>query len=316
MTRTALLLSAVVLASLSGCELLGGGGGGGGSGGGSGTNGFTKGFVFVRKDDRNVYAADDADLNTVFKLTTAGGARTPTLSRDGRTVVFSRVVGADTELDVVPTRGGTVSKVLGSSAVAKNLRLPVLSPDAKSIVFTYDEGTSSAIGLVNTDGTGFVKIAGGGSTSYVGPSFSPDGATVLVAFGSTSSTLTQLERVNVTTGQAQNVVSSLGPEAMVITGRAVLSPDGTQVAFDGRLASGATRVFVMQVGSGAVTRLTDYPSDPNASDSFPSWVGSGTVAFSSDTGGNDQVYELPATTVKGSGGLSLPSAIEASYGPN
>jgi hypothetical protein len=45
-------------------------------------------------------------------------------------------------------------------------------------------------------------------------------------------------------------------------------------------------------------------------------VGSANLAFSSTTGGADQVYVLPADSVKTSGGLTLPKAIEPWDGPN
>lgn len=67
-SRSAVLVS---LFLLSGCDLFGGGGGGGGGtgGGGGATFTFTRGFTFVRKDDRNVYLADDADAQTTTTLT-------------------------------------------------------------------------------------------------------------------------------------------------------------------------------------------------------------------------------------------------------
>ena len=79
---------------------------------------------------------------------------------------------------------------------------------------------------------------------------------------------------------------------------------------------GRRRIFVIGLSSQTVTRLTDYPADPTANDSFPTWVGSTQVGFSSDTGGNDQVYELASTAMMSSGGLVLPSAIEPWFGPN
>lgn len=312
------LVMAVVAAGLLGCPLEGGGGVGGGAGGGSGGGGgasiaFTKGYVFIRKDDRNVYVADEADLQTTARLTTSGNARHPSLSKDGKKVVFARTNGAETELATVAVTGGGDSVVLASSATAKNLRNPVFSADGTKVYFAYDSGASSVLGVVNLDGTGFKAVAGG-SLSYASPSVAT-GDDVLVGAGSTGSSLLQIEKVAAATGMATNVASSLGVEAQGIVNRVVVSPDGTKAAFDGRLASGASRVFVINLTTKAVTRLTDYPADPTANDTFPAWVGNDKVAFSSDTGGNDQVYVLPASSMNTSGGLTLPSAIEPWYGP-
>ena len=309
------LLGLVVI--VSGCELAGGGGGtGGGAGGGGGsTLTFTKGYVFIRKDDRNVYVADAVDLQVTAKLTTSGGARHPSLSTDGKKVVFARTVDTDTQIAIVPTRGGTTTAVLTSSPTVKNLRNPVFSKDTTKIFFAYDVGASSALGVVDIDGLNFKSLAGGSSISYASPSLSTDGLSVLVAAGSSASQLVQLEKVDAASGMAMNVASTLGIEAQTIVNRVVLSPDGTRAAFDGRVSSGSSRIFVMNLTTKAVTKLTDYPADPNANDSFPTWVGNDKVGFSSDTGGNDQVYALPASSMNTSGGLTLPGAVEAWYGP-
>jgi TolB protein len=314
MRLTGLLLLGVMS---SGCELLAGGGGGtgGGTGGGGGTMvTFTKGYVYVRKDDRNVYLVNETDLQTTSRLTTSGGTRHPSLSSDGKRVVFARQTGSDTEIAIVPTAGGNNTIVLSSSATVKNLRNPIFSRDMTQIFFAYDVGASSALGVVNLDGTGFKSLAGG-SFSYASPSLFADGATMLAAAGSSSSSLLQLERVDAASGMATNVASTLGLEAQVIVNRVVVSPDGTRAAFDGRVSSGSSRIFVMNLSSKAVTKLTDYPADPNANDTFPTWVGNDKVGFSSDVGGNDQVYVLPATAMNTSGGLTLPSAVEPWYGP-
>lgn len=321
------LVLGLVAIGVSGCQLTGGGGVGGGGGGGAGGGGgssitFSKGYVFIRKDDRNVYIVDESDLMTPSRLTTSGGARHPSLSKDGKRVVFARTSGADTELVTVSTAGGSESTVLTSSATAKNLRNPVFASDGTKVFFTYDSGASSLLGVVNTDGTGFKSVAGG-TLSYASPSIggsasSPDAGvadSILVGAGSTGSSLLQVERVNAATGMATNVASALGVEAQAIVNRIVVSPDGTKAAFDGRLSSGSSRMFVMNLTTKAVTKLTDYPADPTANDTYPCWVGNDKVAFSSDTGGNDQVYVLPATSMNTSGGLTLPSAVEPWYGP-
>ncbi len=302
---------------LCACLPDGGGGGGGGAGGGGGTNNFAKGFTFVRKDDRNLYVSDQSDYNTVSALTTGGGVHQPSLSQDGARVVFVLQSGTASEIDVVSATGGTPSTVVSTATqpTLSNLRTPVLSPDGSKVVFAYDMGAGSALAVVNVDGSGLQTLAGG-SLSYSSPSFYPDGLSVLAATGSSASNLSQMEKVTLASGQSTNVTSTLGLEAMSVANRVVISPDGTQAAFDGRLSSGASRIFVINLSSQTVHRLTDYPADPTANDTFPCWVGTGEVGFSSDTGGNDQVYQLAATSNLGSGGLVLPSAIEPWFGPN
>jgi TolB protein len=313
----ALTLLPAVLLLLAGCPFDTGGGGGGG-GGGSGTS-FTKGFVFLKKDDRNVYVANQAgEFQDVKQLTTEGGARQPSLSRDGKAIAFVRQLGSEVQVVTVPAAGGAAGIVLTSATTAalRNPRAPVFSPDGTRLAFSYDEGGGSAIGLVNVDGTGFGRLVGGGALSYAFPVFSPDGTKVYAAAGNTSAQLTQVEVVDVATGSALSVTNTLGVEAQGIVSRLAVSPDGKRLAFDGRVGSGSNRIFVLALDTKVVTQVTDYPGDPGANDSSPSWVGADQLGFSSDSGGNDNVYILPASATKTSGGLQLAGAIEPWFGPN
>jgi TolB protein len=306
-----LVVATTAVFVLPACDFLTGGGGGGGGGG---TVDFARGMVHVRADDRNLYIADEKNYGAVGQLTQGGGAYTPALSRDGRVVVFVARTSTDSSIATIPARGGEVSLVFRSTSTVRNLRTPVFSPDGTKVVFAYDEGASSVIGMVNVDGSGFTKVAGG-TISYASPSFLPDG-TLLVAAGNPVSGFNQVERVDLSTGATQNVVSNLGNDAQQITTRIVASPDGRLAAFDARISTSSSRIFVLNLATLVVTQLTDYPGEPNAVDSSPAWVGSANIAFSSTAGQADQVYVLPADSVKTSGGLTLPKAIEPWYGPN
>jgi Tol biopolymer transport system component len=313
---------AAVLAT--GCGLAGGGGVGGGSGGGGGVGGgsgggavtFTKGWVYVKKDDRNLYAADTTDTEAPNRLITGGGIKHPSLSKDGKTVVFVRDVGSDTEIATISVAGGSTTTVFASTATVKNLRNPVFSPSGAKIAFAYDAGAQSVLGIVNADGTGFQSLTGTSSLSYSSPSFTPTGKALVAGAGSSGSQLLQIEQIDASTGASMSLTSTLGNEAQVISNRVVLSPDGLKAVFDGRVSSGVTRIFVFDLAALTISRLTDYPADPTASDSYPSWLGNDKVSYSSDTGGNDQVYSLSAGAMSSSGSLQVPSAIEAWYGPN
>lgn len=297
----------VAVASVQGCFLLGGGGGGGGTGGGTATA-FVSGYVTIRKDGRNVILTDERDVNAPVQLTTIGGAATPSFSRDGRQVVFSRKSGQDSELLVVPVSGGTPSTILRSSATQQNLRTPAFSPDGTRIAFAYDENSvSSSIGLVNVDGSNFRKLIGGSALAYASPTWFPDGSALLVSAGNAGLMQTQIERVDATSGVATSITNTLGNEALSIATRLVLSPDAKRAVFDGRVSSGVTRIFVVDLSTRMVT-MQRVPSSGAVNDSAPSWVDATTFVFSSDEGGNDQVYRqaLGASSPT----LAVPLAIE------
>jgi TolB protein len=253
----------------------------------------------------------------VSALTSTSNVHTPSLTVDGKKVVFALQSASGSEVDVVAVTGGTPSTVISTATetTLSNLREPVMSPDGTKVVFACDQGGGSALGIVNADGTGFAILAA--SQTFISPSFYPDGTAVLAAAGSSVGTLTSLQKITLATGMSQSITGSLGNEAQTVANRVVISPDGTHAAFDGRLGSGATRIFTIDLANpNNITHVTDYPADPSANDTFPSWQGNATVAFSSDTGGNDQVYTVASTASLTTGSLVLPSAIEPWFGPN
>lgn len=308
----------VALGFLGGCEPLDGGGGG--------TTGdvlFTQGFAFVR-GDRNIYVVDDdGDPNSPQRLTTAGGAYTPSISRDGTSIVFVQKVGTTTSLQTVPTTGGPVATLLSSNDPAcgacTNFRGPTFSPDGRTIVFAFDPraGAASSLARINVNGSGFTELTPGTTIAYGAPSFFPSGNTVVAPAGNNTFQFNQLAFVPAAGGSPTYV--SLGNEVLAIANRAVVSPDGRQIALDGRLSSGSTRIFVGSVSatglSGPLRRLTDYTAS-TVQESFPSWVGSTTLGFLfNDSGGDPSIYRAPVSSTASSVTLAVPAANEPFYGP-
>jgi TolB protein len=296
-----------------------------GSGGTIGDVLFTKGFAFVR-GDRNVYVVDDSgDPNSPQRLTTAGGAYQPSVSRDGRSIVFVQKTGSTTSLQTVPTTGGVTATLFGAGDAAcgtrgcANFRFPTFSPDGRSVVFVFDRGsgTNGELGQVNVDGSGFKALTPNAGLAFGAPSFFPNGTTVLALAGNSSANFNQLARVPLNGGSI-TYNNSLGNEVLSVVNRAVVSPDGSQVALDARLSSGSTRIFVgplTSTGIGALRRVTDYTAS-TVQETFPSWTGSSQLGFLfADAGGDPSIYRATVSASPGSVTLAVPTATEPSYGP-
>jgi TolB protein len=319
MKRMSRIVGALVLAAgLAACEPIDIDDGGGGGGGGNVL--FTKGFAFVRGDDRNVYVVDDkGDPNSPQRLTTSGGTSHPAVSRNGRSVVFVQQTGTTFELRTVPTDGSAQPSTVLTSGTGcsgcTNFRYPTFNPAGTVIVFAFNNGAGNfALGKVNTDGSGFQALTNSPATSFGAPSFFPDGQSVLAPAGSSTSDLRQLARVTLT-GTVTFITNNLGSEVQVVVNRAVVSPDGQQVALDGRLSVGS-RIFVGPLNPySAPVRVTDHPGEAGAQDTFPNWMSTTQLGFLSNAGGGQNIYRvsLPATT-PGAGTLLIPTAGEPGYG--
>jgi TolB protein len=247
------------------------------------------------------------------------------VSRNGRSVIYVQQTGAAFELRTVPTdASANPSTVFASGGTecsrCTNFRFPTFNASGNTIVFAFNRGTGTnfALGRVSADGSGFQELTTSQpAVSFGAPSFFPDGQSVLAPAGSTSSQLNQLARVNLTGNVTfiTNNVGSGGGEVQVVVNRAVVSPDGTQVALDGRVSSGGTRIFVGSLSPfGPLARVTDHPGEPGAQDSFPSWVNATQVGFLSNAGGSQNIYRVTLTSSVGAGTLLIPSAAEPSYG--
>jgi TolB protein len=320
MKRMSRIVGVLVLAAgFAACEPIDIDDGGGGGGGGNGV--FTKGFAFVRESDRNVYVVDDrGDPNSPKRLTTTGGTSFPAVSPNGRSVVFVQQTGSTFELRTVPTNASAQpSTVFAAGGTAcpncTNFRHPTFSPNGSVIVFAFTRNSSNfSLGRVNADGSGFQVLTNDPATSFGAPSFYPDGQNVLAPAGNDSSRLIRLERVSLS-GGSTTVAPSLGNEVQVVLNRAVVSPDGRNVALDGRLSSGGSRIFVTSLSPfGVLERVTEHPGEPGAQDTFPSWVGTNQIGYLSNAGGSPAIYRVSLNSPAGPGTLLVPSAGEPSYG--
>ena len=154
---------------------------------------------------------------------------------------------------------------------------PVWSPDGSRLAVECCSFSQDEVMVMNADGSDR-RVVTGGVPDASSPAWSPDGRRI--AFESVSKR--SLYVVDVAAGgRPSRLTSGAGPS---------WSPDGTRIAFF-RRAGGNTDVFVLEVASGRVRRLTTSAGD----DVSPAWSPDGRhIAFVSDRDGDEDVWVMAA----------------------
>jgi Tol biopolymer transport system component len=210
----------------------------------------------------------------------------PSLSPDGKTLVFSRSsTGTFTNTIWSITSSGGEPTQLTHEAQSLNLDgNPVFSPDGKKIAFEYGRfgplGMLSEIDLMDADGSnrvGFTPPAATALTpegplpatvtlSSSSPDFSPDGSKIVLAQCCDANHNSRIVIAPITDGSASIVLTS--PDADHSDGSPAFSPDGTQVVFvRSVVATGTSVISSVPADGGPVTAL----SSPGSHDMSPVW---------------------------------------------
>jgi Tol biopolymer transport system component len=208
-----------------------------------------------------------------------GVETTPTLSPDGKSLVYSKTVGTDTDLYVL--RIGSRSAVrLTADSPAEDLE-PAFSPDGEQIAFRSGRD-GGGIFLMSASGESVRRLTDFGFS----PSWSPDGAEIVVARGGVITPTSYLA-----TAHGLSIVTVKSGEArpLAIDGRAMQpawSPSGVRIAYWGvRGQSGQRDIWTVAAdGSDAVGGGMPVTQD-NALDWSPAWSPDGRYLYFSSTRG-------------------------------
>ncbi len=217
-----------------------------------------------------------------------GVETTPSLSPDGKSVVYAKTVGTDTDLYLL--RIGSRNAVrLTPDSPAEDIE-PAFSPDGERIVFRSGRD-GGGVFLMTASGESVTRLTDSGFS----PSWSPDGAEIVVApgaFGAPTGIFANthgLSAVNVKSRQVR---------AIAIDERALQpawSPGGARIAYWGvRGPSGQRDIWTVAAdGSDAVGGGVRVTQD-SALDWSPTWSPDGRyLYFSSTRGGTMNLWRVP-----------------------
>lgn len=279
---------------LAGCD---GGGGGGGNGGGppapppraAQTIVYSAGDGVSTNGTTELYAVADTGQNR--RQLSATTTYSPSaiieqiaVSPDRQWVAYISDQFSDQywgSLYVVPVDGSMpplrVSRQISGNGVANNRPVQSFqwSPDSTRLVYSSNEGSSidwyfaNEIYLVNRDGTGRQKINGNiGNPAVVeitNPQWSPDGRFIVQEVSEyRSHTLQNTFGLNVydttiATHNSRRLFTTRAPAGTTVIRNVRWSPDSRRISYmaDQEVA-GQFRLYVIDVVSGANTRVTDF----------------------------------------------------------
>lgn len=225
-----------------------------------------------------------------------GSGLQPSISRDGKRIVFVRSSGVGAELWVLNTGNGKVERITDD---AKGNTQPAISPDGSQIVFVglrRDGGDSSErehLYLIDADGSNERELTSGQKYTDREPSFSPDGKRIVFV---RSYNAPQLMTITVggedLTPLTDRDEPFAGPEAPSY------SPDGDRILF-GASARGGDRIWTIGAGGNGLDQVTkgdDEGLEPAYSPDGGSIVfrrGRELWTMAADGGGARQLAEAP-----------------------
>ncbi len=230
-------------------------------------------------------AAQPPSLFSQARQVTASITADPSLSPDGRRMVFLTVVAGVQQLFTSDVDGRNVRQITREPFDHED---PAWSGDGRKIAFVSDANGGQVISMMNPDGSG-VEALSPATVHAIHPSWAPDSASVLYC---TTDDLdpprkneSDIYRVDVATHAVSKLITG------GINTYPVMSPDGRRIAFRKILDGSNSEVFVADADGSNPRNLTHDP----AFDGWPAWSPDGTrIAFASNRGGNQQIYVMDA----------------------
>jgi len=241
------------------------------------------GWFARRPDDTGPVVSEFAQVTDQLGVET-----TPSLSPDGKSVVYAKINGADSAL-YVQRLGGRVPQRISPPAPTQDAQ-PAFSPDGERIAFRSGRD-GGGIFVMSITGESVTRLLDSG---YY-PSWSPDGNQIVVSTTNfdtptdISSLTTLLKVVNVRTGEART---------LPVSARALQpawSPSGTRIAYwTVQRKTGQRDIQTVAAdGSDAATGGVAVTSDL-ALDWSPAWSPDGRfLYFSSARGGTMNLWRVP-----------------------
>jgi Tol biopolymer transport system component len=214
-------------------------------------------LVFARGGEIYVRASDGA-VRRLTRNRVYDGA--PAWSPDGRSIVFTRAIGNDSDIYVMDSDGRNARRLAGSARGAQDL-YPRFSPDGRRIVFASNRTGESDVFVMRADGRGLRRLTRGPRwVDDTQPSFSPDGRHIVFTSNRISYFNYEVFRIRAADGGGLTRLTFWGSGEDGAPGDDVspsYSPDGKRIAFVSERGGGYA-VWTMNARGGDLRRIAGH----------------------------------------------------------
>jgi Tol biopolymer transport system component len=272
----------------------------------------SSGAIAALATDRIAFSSITADGSDIWTMGPAGGSATrltsytgteaqPRWSWDRKRIAFVRVRNSHPDIFVMNADGSN-KHWARATAYPNSIDMPSWSPDGSHLLVRVGYQGLLVLGKIDLATGNLSLLAPAGVFGLAGsyPVYDPTGKTIFYV----DNTLKVIKRF--TPGGAVTTVSSPG----IWVSDLAPSPDGSKLAYDGGASGQSNEIFVLNLATKVVKRLTNN-STP---DYTPSWSPDGTkFAFASLRSGKLQVYTMNSST--GGGVTKITSKTYGAYAP-